>query len=274
MSVASLVEPPIRSWVDNPLLVARLLGRFSVTVDGRPVNTQSSRRTRNVLAYLLTHRPAPVPRDVLMEAFWPNVSPEAARNSLHVALSGARNALRECWPGPILCRSFDTYAISDRVRVWVDAEEFEAHWKSARRAERVGDLGTAEAEYEVANQLYDGHFLADDPYAEWAAPTRDALRLSAADVQSRLVELYAARGDDGAAVHLARWVLATDPCNEAVHRQLMSCYARTGQTHLALAQYQRCADALWQDFRVAPAAETRALFRRLLDTTSHFDRSA
>jgi hypothetical protein len=38
------------------VLTARLLGRFVVTVDGHLADTQSSRRTRNVLAYLLAHR--------------------------------------------------------------------------------------------------------------------------------------------------------------------------------------------------------------------------
>ena len=54
-----------------PVLTARLLGRFVVTIDGQLVDTQSSRRTRNVLAYLLAHRRAAVPRDVLMDVFWP-----------------------------------------------------------------------------------------------------------------------------------------------------------------------------------------------------------
>ena len=76
------------------MLTARLLGRLWVVVDGQVVDTVSSRRTRNVLAYLLTHRETPVPRDVLMDVFWGNAAPGAARNSVHVALSGVRRALR------------------------------------------------------------------------------------------------------------------------------------------------------------------------------------
>ena len=97
----------------SPLLSARVLGRFSVMLDGHPVDTLSSRRTRNVLAYLLTHRRVPVPRDVLMDAFWPHADPEAARNSLHVALTGVRHALRCAWPGPVLQRVHDTYLLAD-----------------------------------------------------------------------------------------------------------------------------------------------------------------
>ena len=64
-----------------------------IAVDGSVIDTSSSRRTRNLLAYLVTHRDKPVPRDVLMDVFWPHASPEAARNSLHVALSGVRRTL-------------------------------------------------------------------------------------------------------------------------------------------------------------------------------------
>src|SRR5215211_3341699 len=77
------------STMASPMLTAHFLGTFRVTVDGALVDTVSSRRTRSVLAYLLAHRRTPVPRDVLMEVFWPAAEPNSARNSLHVAPSSA-----------------------------------------------------------------------------------------------------------------------------------------------------------------------------------------
>lgn len=258
----------------RPLLTVRLLGRFVLSIDDHVVDTRSSRRTRNMLAYLLTNRRTPVARDVLMDVFWPDADPNAARNSLHVALTGARNALRECCSEPILQRRFDTYQLCDAVEIWVDIEEFERHCHAGLQAERAGDAGRALESFERASQLYDGQFLADDPYLEWAAATRDRLQILAIEVQSRLVELYAQRGDHAAAVQLGRWLLATDPCNEGVHRRLMSCYARTGRGHLALAQYQRCAEALWREFQVRPAPETRAFYERLRNPGAHLSRTA
>jgi DNA-binding SARP family transcriptional activator len=79
-------------------LSARMLGSLTVTLNGTIVDTLSSRRTRQVLAYLLLHRRAAVPRDVLMETFWPMSSPEIARNNLHVALNGVRQVLRVASP--------------------------------------------------------------------------------------------------------------------------------------------------------------------------------
>jgi SARP family transcriptional regulator, regulator of embCAB operon len=266
--------PALVAAGDRPLLTAHLLGRFAVAVDGHVVDTQSSRRTRNVLAYLLTNRRAPVARDVLMDVFWPNVNPDAARNSLHVALTGARTALRGRCSEPILQRTFDTYSIAESVEVWVDVEEFERRCHAGMHAERAGELVRAIECYELASQLYDGDFLADDPYADWASATRDTLRVLGMDVQSRLVDLYAQRGDHAAALQLGRWLLASDPCNEGVHRKLMSCYARTGRGHLALAQSHRCADALWEAFRVRPASETHALYERLRDPAARLHRTA
>jgi DNA-binding SARP family transcriptional activator len=247
----------------RPQLSARLLGRFAVTLDGRAVDTLSSRRTRNVIAYLLAHRRVPVPRDVLMDVFWPQADPDAARNCLHVALTGVRRALRRACAEPVLKRAHDTYLLADTIRVWVDVEEFERRCRAGRVAEQAGAPNEAVRSYEAAAQLYDGDFLADDPYAEWAGPTRDALRLLAIETQSRLVELYVDRTAFGPAIQVGRWIVDVDPCNEAAHRRLMSCYATVGQLHLALSQYRRCADALWQTFGMAPSAETSRLYERL-----------
>jgi DNA-binding SARP family transcriptional activator len=227
------------------------------------VDTVSSRRTRNVLAYLLTHRESPVPRDVLMDVFWGNSQPEAARNSVHVALSGVRRALRATGPEPLLERRHDTYRFADRLDVWVDVEAFEQAARQGRRAEGAGDSAGALAAYERAGQLYDGDFLADDPYAPWAGEVRETLRAQANDVACRQVALYGRLGDDSSAVLVGRRVLAGDPCNEPVHRQLMVSYARSGQRHLALLQYQRCREALWSTFRIQPAIETTVLYESL-----------
>lgn len=244
-------------------LVASLLGGCRVLVDGRSVDTASSRRTRGVLAYLLTHRAAPVPRDVLMDVFWPVADPSAARNRLHVALSGVRQVLREVCPEPVVQRHYDTYGLSSAVNVWLDVERFEAACRAARRAEAAGDHAGAERGYDLACQLYTGDLLPGDPYLEWALPMRERLRWTALQAQSALMELYVRRGAHGPAVTLGHAVLAADPANEAVHRALMRSLAATGQRHLALDRYQRLTRTLWRTFRVGPSAETTAVYEAL-----------
>jgi SARP family transcriptional regulator, regulator of embCAB operon len=246
-----------------PSLSARLLGPMLVTLDGRVVDTTSSRRTRHVLAYLLLHRRSAVARDVLMDTFWPDARPAAARNSLHVALTGVRRALAEAWPGVVLERRHDCYRLAGDIEVWVDVDEFARLCRDGRQADREGDQARALACYAAADQLYEGDLLADDPYADWASFGRESLRLDLLDVLHRLAELYAAAGDHASAVLVARRALTLDPCTEPMHRQLMRSYVATGQPHLALTQFHRCAEALWRAHRVRPSAETVELHERM-----------
>src|SRR5215207_10435626 len=251
------------STMASPMLTAHFLGTFRVTVDGELVDTVSSRRTRSVLAYLLAHRRSPVPRDVLMDMFWPTAEPQAARNSLHVALSGVRQALRAVCPHPLLERRFDTYRISDSVLVWTDVEHFQRNCEAARHAQQAGDGKTAVRCYEAASQLYEDDFLVDEPYADWAAATREALRLQAVEAQSRLMEIYIDYAQYGPATVLGRRILAVDPCNEQVHRRLMVSYSAAGHRHLAMTQYHRLVTTLWETLRVRPSPNTTSLYETL-----------
>jgi DNA-binding SARP family transcriptional activator len=244
-------------------LTAHFLGTFRVTVDGNLVDTVSSRRTRNLIAYLLAHRRAAVPRDVLMDAFWPGAKPALARNRLHVAVCCARRALRAACPEPVIERRFDAYRIAGSINAWIDVEQFERTCAAGKAADRAGDTASAASHYEAACQLYGGDFLAEDPYAEWALERKDELRLLAVEIQRRLVEIYAGRRDYGPASLLGRRILTIDPYNELVHRQLMRCYAGSDQRHLALIQYHQMAETLWENLRVRPSAETTALYEQL-----------
>jgi hypothetical protein len=175
------------------VVAAHLLGGFRLSVDGNPVDVALRRRVRDVLAYLVTHRRAAVPRDVLMDVIWPGSTPGQARNSLHVALSGARQSLRAASATPVIERRHDSYRIAPVFEVWTDVEQFERECSAGRRAEVAGDPA-ALRHYERACQLYEGDFLADDPYSGWTLGRREELRLSAIELRSRLVDAYVRGG--------------------------------------------------------------------------------
>jgi DNA-binding SARP family transcriptional activator len=92
---------------------------------------------------------------------------------------------------------------------------------------------------------------------------REGLKLEVLHAHRRLAELYADDRDPASTVLVARRALSIDPYDEALHRQLMAAFRDLGQLHLALAQYQRCADLLWQAFKVRPAPQTVHLNEQL-----------
>jgi DNA-binding SARP family transcriptional activator len=244
-------------------LSVHLLGPLRVTLVDRPVESWPSGRGRAIFKYLLAHRGQPTPRDVLMDLFWPDAAPEAARNNLNVAVHGLRQALKAASDMPIVLFQDGAYRLNPELTIWVDVEAFEHHVAAGRRLEAAGQLAAATAEYEVATGLYQGDFLADDPYEEWSVLARERLRVAHLDTLDRLAQLYFSQGQCAACAALCQRTLAYDNCREDAHCRLMRCYSRQGQQHLALRQYQACVEALRAELDVEPAPTTVDLYERI-----------
>jgi SARP family transcriptional regulator, regulator of embCAB operon len=209
-----------------------------------------------LLAYLIDRGRVPVPRDVLMEVFWPESTPAAARNSLHVAMWALRRALAAAWPGSVVeCRG-DVYGFSDEVELWSDVAEMVQRCDRGAAAAAAGRLTEAVEEYEAARAISGGAYLADDPYLEWALRRRDDLRLRALGCTERLSELYLELGNLRETEALCNLLLREEPCHEPVARRLMLAYARLGLPHMALREYDRIVHELDRDLGVRAAAET------------------
>jgi len=252
-----------RDRSEAPALVVHLFGALRVTLNDVPVDGWPRGRGRSLFEYLLTHRDPWASREMLMEAFWPDSTPESARNSLNVAVHGLRRSLRAAAAVPVVVLHAGTYRLHPEMQLWLDVEEFERHVGGGRELEAAGELPGAMAEYELAASLYQGDFLADDPYEEWPVLTRERLRLAYLDTLDRLSHLYFGHAQYAACANLCQRILERDPCREDAHRRLMRCYSRQGQPHVALRQYRACAEALEAELGVAPAPPTAELHERI-----------
>ncbi|HZD69815.1 MAG TPA: BTAD domain-containing putative transcriptional regulator [Actinomycetes bacterium] len=246
-----------------PSLVAHLLGRFRVALHDAPVDNLPSGRSRALLGYLLTHRDPWPSREMLMEIFWPDAAPPVARNNLNVVVHGLRRAFHTAAEVQVVVFEHGTYRLHPDLRFWVDVDEFDHHVRAGRQLEAAGELAGAIAEYELAASLYQGDFLADDPYEEWPVLTREHLRLTHLETVDRLSHLYFGQSRYAPCAALCQRILERDPCQEDAHRRLMRCYSRQGQLHLALRQYRICADALRAELGIDPAPETTTLYEQI-----------
>jgi DNA-binding SARP family transcriptional activator len=248
----------------TPDITAHLLGELRVAFQDRPVEIWSSGRGRAVFEYLLVNRHSKVRRDRLMSMFWPEASPDAARNSLNVAIHGLRQSLRAAaGDAAVVIHKDQAYFIEPTLDIWVDIEAFEEQLKVAHQYLASEELVKAERAFEAATWLYQGEFLADDPYEEWAIVAREQLRLCYLDALDRLGALRLDSGDYASCVAVCLKLLACDSCREDAHCRLMRCYSRQGQVQLALRQYHSCVTALRTELDVAPASATTELFDRL-----------
>lgn len=240
------------------------LGPFRVYQHDRLVEDWASRKGKLVFKYLVTHRERPIPKEVLMDLFWPDSSPDAARNNLNVAIYGLRQSLHQNSPDEshILYQD-DCYLINPDLDIWVDVEAFRDHLARARRLDENSPAG-AIPEYHLAEALYTGDFLDEDRYEDWASAPRQQLKDAYLDVLERLSRHYYMRGEYATCIAQCRKALAVDSCRESAHRWIMQCYAQQGQRYLAIRQYQECADALQDELGVEPSGETVKLYERIL----------
>jgi DNA-binding SARP family transcriptional activator len=245
----------------TPDITAHLLGELRVAFQDRPVEIWSSGRGRAVFEHLLVNHHSKMRRDRLMSMFWPEASSDAARNSLNVAIHGLRQSLRAAaGDTAVVIHQDQAYFIEPTLDIWVDVEVFEEQLKAAHQHLASAELVKAEEAFEAATWLYQGDFLADDPYEEWAIVTREHLRLCYLDALDRLGALRLDSGDYPGCVAVCLKILACDSCREDAHCRLMRCYSRQGQIQLALRQYHSCAAVLRTELEVAPAPATTELF--------------
>ena len=241
-----------------------LLGPFRVFANDRAIEDWPNGKGKAIFKYLATHRGQPVPREVLMGVFWPDADQHAARNNLNVALYGLRKVLAPADPGFsfVLFRR-GCYALNPGLRVWVDAEAFEACVHQAQSIERQRGMAAAVAEYRVARATYHSALLVDDRYEGWLIPQRQSLQERYLKVLGRLGAHYFAEQDFEACAAMTGKMLEVDNCNEEAHRLLMRCHSRMGHTHLALRQYHFCVDALARELNLIPSPQTVALFQQI-----------
>ena len=168
-----------------PALRVRVLGGFSVELDGRPLPDDVWRRNRaRSLVKLLAIAPrARLHREQLMDALWPELDPAAASANLRKALHFARAAL-----GSDSLTAHDQTIALDGEPLEVDAATFEA----AARAGRVAE----------ALELYRGDLLPDDRFEAWAEDYRERLRGRFHRVLRERAEALEREGDVAGAVEI------------------------------------------------------------------------
>ena len=243
-------------------MVAQMLGTFSVIIQESQLKLPASRGL-SLLKYLLLHHKRNTPREVLMDAFWPDANPEAARNNLNVAMYNLRQGVRSVIDLEVIRFGNGAYGLPTNIDLWLDVDEFEQCVKEGQRLETRNQLTDAVTEYEIAVNIYRGDLLADTPYDDWMAIDRERLRLAYLDTLDRMSKIYFDREQYTACIRLCQLILNRDLCREEAHCCLMRCYSRLGQVPLALRQYQLCVEALHSELEVDPAPKTTQLYQQI-----------
>jgi ATP/maltotriose-dependent transcriptional regulator MalT len=254
-----------------PRLQVYCLGDFRVELDQAVLSDSAwkSKRAKTLLKMLLAQDDHRLLRDQVMDMLWPDVDPEKQRVAYNVMLHRMRKALEpDTGPAPgrdVFCirNEHDVLALNSS-RVWTDVGEFRKRFGLATRLKRAKDAAKALEAYESTLAIYQGDFLPDDAYNDWAVDARERLRTHYHKALEDAGEIAELLEDRNKAAHFYDLRFSSDPCNEKSCRWLMTWHITNGHRSEAVRMYERCERALSRDMDMEPEEQTRKLYRGII----------
>lgn len=226
------------------------LGRFEVWRGNELLDPRAWRRdnARHLFQLLLTERGRWMHREEIMERLWAERAPSAALQDFKVALNALMNALEPnrpaSAPSAFIERDGTAYRLRPTADLVCDADAFEN--------------GIVENALADTISLYEGDYLPDALYDEWAMPRRDQLRTLFLRALTTLIEqrlkttpLSPATLQQCLAECERLW--STDPTWEPAYQLAIRAYRAAGQEAMARKTYQRCAEVLREQLGVEPS---------------------
>lgn len=222
-----------------------LFGSFRAAVDGVAIEEWSTRKNRDLLAYLAAHRSQTVHEETLMDLFW-SQGGKSGLHSLHNSITGLRKALgsREA-----VQRKLDGYTLGPDC--WTDLEAFSAAFQAGRQQARLGQWDQALPLLRQAEALAGDEVLRGN-YADWTFPLRQSYAEPVMECRRLLAEHFARRGKHVVAVELWKRVLQLDNCSEEAYRGLMEAYRALGREAEVMRTYQACVKAFEEELELPP----------------------
>lgn len=226
-------------WMSGPSLRVHTLGRMIVESGEGPLDgSWLNQRTGQLLKYLLTERNRFVLADEIGESLWPNADfsiASSVRYYIHALRRKIEPRRGNREPSSFITSRGGSYRLNLEL-IKVDADEFES-LISAGIQTAVSDPLAAIASLDEGLALYQGDFLADVPYAEWAMAERHRLHDLACVGLRKLTELYLGDGEPAKAFAALERLATMAPYDEAVHRRLIELDIAAGRRSDAIRRY-------------------------------------
>ncbi|GIV95847.1 MAG: hypothetical protein KatS3mg057_0504 [Herpetosiphonaceae bacterium] len=245
------------------MIHVQLFGTLRLDYAGQIITGLNTSRLQALLAYLVLHADAPLPRKHLAYLFWPDSQESQAHTNLRNLLHRLRRLLPDA----------DTYLEADAVQIrWkpdapytCDVHHFQQAIDQAQSLLSSGEQSGAEQALRKAIQLYQDDLL-PGCYDDWIVPLREQLRQQFFWALDRLLQLLETRQAYDEAVTYGHIWISRDPLAETAYQRLMRFYALKGDRAGTLRTYHACASVLQRELGVEPAAPTQELYRRLLQS--------
>ena len=242
------------------------LGSFQLLKGSQSVTGGSRAKGRplDLLKALVACGGKAIEIDHLARILWPHVDKEYAIKSLTINL----HRLRKLFGDDDVVLLQDGRLTLDPSRVWFDLWALEQTFSDTETTFRKPlpaiEASNVKALARRTFELYRGPFFADDEQLPCYSAKRDEVHSRLTRQIAKLARFweYHEAWEDAAACY--EQAIAADRSSEGFYHQLMLCYEQLGRRTEALDAYERCRQSLSALARVAPSAETTALYQKLM----------
>lgn len=251
---------------------AKMLGKFSLTVDGKTISCQKHRPTLVwlLLEILIYTRRNPLAVEELMEVLWDHSSGSSdPMNALKNLVYRTRDLLQEAFGDEgsrFILFYGDTYCWNPTLETHTDVDRFNRLCKTIEEAKSASETIQLCAE---TIHLYSGAFLEGTEHSQWVMDTRQEL-------EDRFAQCIAARCEameqQNHSENLPEFCLENlkkAPLNIKLHRLTLFCYLKAERYSEALSHYNNTTSLFFQEKGVDVASDLRDLYRLITKNFRH-----
>ncbi|MCB9076310.1 MAG: response regulator [Anaerolineaceae bacterium] len=263
------IRKAVEQATQAPVLRIQTFGQFRLWRDGKLIEGWERPQAETIVKLLLIRRARAgraVPADELITRLWPDSDELSGRKKLLPLISNARRTLEpdsEPRDSNFIIRTVNGYFFELSGQVTWDLIEFRQHLRQGRDLIRAGQWTEAIIELKRGCDLYQGDFLAENRYDDWAINIRREIMTEFRDLLVLLADAYAALGRYQEAIGPCELALQKDPMLESAYRRLMRYHACNHDKGQALKVYRDCLTLFEELFGESPTPATRRLYEAI-----------
>ncbi len=242
-----------------------LFGKFAIESNDRCTHKLDTRKSEELLCFLLLNRERPHSRESLAEILWGENPARQSKNYLRKALWQLTSSLEQfCFYNDhdLLLTDSDWLQINPEFFYWLDVAVLENAFEKTKGI-RGRDLPKEQIDLTVqAVEAYGGDLL-EGWYQDWCIYERERLQHLYLALVDKLMDYYEVQEQFENGLVYGNKILRYDIARERTHRRLMRLYYLAGERTASLRQYKKCVAVLWEELEVQPSHPTRLLFKMI-----------